>query len=158
MFALGILFSLASTGLSMFAAHSQGKAAMQQASYSNEIAQQKARNTENEFHERTLRQRRADRETRANITASQAKSGIVTSSGSALRIIGEAAGRQELAIADAARTANASAAADRHRGAIALYEGRQAKSAARMSMLGIGLQGASQAFSTIRTGQYQGAI
>lgn len=155
---LGILFSLASTGLSMFAAHSSGKAAKQQAEYSAEIERQRALNTEREFHEQTLRQRRSDRTARSAIVARHGKSGIVGSTGSALNIIGEAAGRQELAIADAARAANQSAQDARSRATMAIYEGNAQASASKLSMLGIGLQGAANTFSTTRQLRYHGAL
>jgi hypothetical protein len=157
MFALGLLFSLASTGLSMYGAHQQGKAAVQQANYQNDIQRARAANLENEFLERSTRQRINDRTARSNLIARQGRSGI-TSAGAPELILGRAAAAQELAIADAARGANQQASDARHAGKIALFEGQQAKSAARLSMLGIGLQGASQAFSSYSQGRHQGAI
>jgi hypothetical protein len=157
MVALGILFSLASTGLSLFSASRQSKATTMAARYENQLQQARATNLENEFIERATRQRINDRTARSQFAARLGRSGI-TSAGAPELILSRAAASQELAISDAARVANQQAADARHRGTLALYQAKQQKDATRLSMLGIGLQGAAQSYTQYTNLRYHGAL
>lgn len=158
MFIVASILTGASVGMAMYSQYQQGKAGAAAGKYKASIERMKAENTEREFHENTLRQRRNDREVRSAITGRQARSGFTLNSESALNIIGEAAGRQQLAIADAARAANQQATDARQRGDVAIYEGNQARYASKLSMLGTGLEEAAGAFSTVNTGKDIGTV
>ena len=70
--------------------------------------------------------------------------------------MGEAAGRLELGIADAARRANMEASSLRAQGAMGIWEAKQQRSAANLSMLATGISGVSRAFGMYQQGSYQG--
>jgi hypothetical protein len=147
------ILTLAAIGVSMYAANQQAAAQAKSSAAQANILEQNAANTEAEFHERTLRLRRQNRGERDSMVAKIAKSKLSTTSASALEIIGEAAGRQELAIKDAARKANQDASDSRQRASVARFEGAQAKSAGSLSMLGIGLKGAASAYGDYKNPQ-----
>jgi hypothetical protein len=157
MFVIGLLFTLAATGMSMYAQKQAGDASMAAGRHQNQLERARAANLENEFIERATRQRINDRADRSRLIARQGASGL-TAHGAPELILGKAAAAQELAIADAARNANQQASDARARGQMALFEGQQTKSASRLSMLGTGLQAGASLYTTGTQAKHQGLI
>lgn len=176
--AIGLVGSLASTGLSMYgqsqAAKAQGMAAdynarmaNDAAAYNAKLAEGEARNREVETTVGIQRQRASNREALAALRTRMAASGVQTTTGTPLILAGESAGRLEIGIQDAARTAAMQAASLRAqgrmgiweadaRGRLGLWEAAQASSASRTGMLATGIQGAASAYGQYRQGKYTG--
>ena len=154
--AVGLIGTVASTGLSIYSQHQQAKAAEQAAQYNNELAQREATNRELETAQGIARQRANDRASLADLRTRLAGSGTLTTTGTPLTLMGEAAGRLELGIADAARRANMEASSLRAQGAMGIWEAKQQRSAANLSMLATGISGVSRAFGMYQQDSYQG--
>lgn len=154
--AIGLIGSVASTGLAIYGQAQQAKAQEAAAEYNNQLAQAEARNTEVESIEAIKRQRANNRSGMAEIRARLASSGLQADTGTPLSIVGEAAGRMEIDIADAARRAAMQAASLRAQGKMGLWEAEQASSASRLNMLATGIQGATSAFGMYQEQKYQG--
>lgn len=154
--AIGLVGGLASTGLSIYGQHQQGKAAEAAAKYNNTLAEREAANVEAQTSEGIKRQRQGNRSALAEIRARMATSGVQTTTGTPLVLMGETAGRMELSIADAARAANMQATSLRAQGQMGLYEAKQAASAGKLAMLGTGISGLTKAFGQYQEGSYQG--
>ena len=137
--------SLATTAVQMSAAESAADdvTAAQRANARNlEI---EARNREIETGEQIKRQRIKDRQERAAIRARLAKSGTLTTSGTPLLILGEAAARQNLAIMDAVRGANRDASALRQEGGMKLWEADANDAAAKNNSTATAVSGVASA-------------
>lgn len=154
--AIGLIGSVASTGLAIYGQAQQAKAQEAAAEYNNQLAQAEARNTEAEAAEGIKRQRQNNRSALAEIRTRLASSGVQADTGTPLTIIGEAAGRMEIDIADASRRAAMQAASLRAQGKMGLWEAEQASSASRLNMLATGIQGATSAFGMYQEQKYQG--
>lgn len=148
----------AGTGMQMYGQRQQGKAAMQAAEYNNRLLQAEARNKELETHEAIKRQRESNRSTLSSMRNQLASSGFVSDLGSSLLLQGETAGRMELAIQDAARSANMQATSLRAKGAMALWEGKQTKYASNLSAIATGIEGVGKMAQTAYTGKTQGTF
>jgi hypothetical protein len=155
--AIGLIGSVASTGLAIYGQAQQAKAQEAAAEYNNQLALAEARNSEAETSEAIKRQRQNNRSGLAEIRARLASSGLQADTGTPLSIVGEAAGRMEVDIADAARRAAMQAASLRAQGKMGLWEADQASSASRLNMLATGIQGATSAFGMYQEQKYQGA-
>lgn len=153
---LGLFGSLASTGFSIFGQYQQAKAAEEAAEYNNKLARAEAANLEAETAEQIKRRRIENRAGLADLRTRLASSGVVTTTGTPLLLQGEAAGRLELQIADAARSASMQAASLRAKGRMGLWEADQMNSASRLSMLGTAIQGIGSAFGKYQSGSYLG--
>lgn len=154
--AVGIIGSLASTGLSIYGQMQQAKAAEQAAEYNNKLAQNEATNQELQTSEAIKRQRQNNRSALAEIRTRLAGSGLQADTGTPLTVIGEAAGRMEIDIADAARRSAMQAESLRAQGRMGLWEADQQASASRLNMLATGIQGATSAFGMYQEQKYQG--
>lgn len=148
--ALGIIGTLASTGVAIYGQAQQAKAAQQAAEYNNKLAEQEALNREAETREGTLRQRINNRADLATLRTRMAAGGSRLTTGTPLIVLGDAAGKLELGIQDASRASAMQAAALRAQGKMGLWEADQQGSAAKLQMLGTGVSGITSAF-----GQYQ---
>ena len=144
-------------GASIYAQSQSAKAAQSAAEYNNALAEQEARNKEAQTTEAIRRERAANEaklgEIRARLAAG---SGTVTTEGAPLMLLGESAGRMELGIADAARTASIQAAALRSQGAMGLWEADQASNAAIYGMAATGLKAAGSIYSDYQRGEALG--
>lgn len=154
--ALGPVGAIAGTGIQMFGQYQAAKAAEKAGKYNNQVAQIEARNVENESIESIRRQRMTNRANLAKMRVAAATSGFQSTTGTASELIGEAAGRMETEVADAARRANMQSASLRQQGRMAAFEANQTASSIRMGMLGTAAQGAAGAYGQIRTGRYYG--
>lgn len=153
---LGLFGTAVSTGFSIFAQNQAAEAQEQAAEYNNLLARREASNLEAETAESIKRRRIENRAGLADLRTRLASSGVLTTTGTPLLLQGEAAGRLELQIADAARSASMQAASLRAKGRMGLWEADQNTSAARMSMLGTALKGAASAFGQYSSGSYLG--
>lgn len=156
--AIGLIGGLASTGLQMYGQHQQGKAATQAAKYNNALAEMEARNLEMETAEGIKRERINHRAYLAELRNRTAASGVQTDTGTPLALMGEAAGRLEIGVADAARKANMQSASIQAKGRMGLWEAEQFKRANKLAMIGTGIQGVTNAIGQYRTGKYQGTF
>ena len=176
--ALGLFGGLASTGLSMYGQLQQGKASMQaarynaeqlrrQADYNNRLAEAEASNRERESSEAIRRARINNEATLSELRARLGASGVRLTTGTPLAVMGEAAGRLELSIADASRTAMMQAASMRAQGkmglwqaeqagTMALFEGRLAKQSSLLKAGATAFGGIGSAYGKFREGSYQG--
>ena len=154
--AIGLLGTVASTGLAMYGQRQQAKAQVAAARYNNQLAEAEARNVELETGEGIKRQRMAARAGLADLRNRMAGSGLVTTSGTPLMVVGESAGRIEVGIADAARAANMQATSLRARGKMGLWEADQYSAASRLSMFATGLGGLTSAFGKYQEGRHVG--
>lgn len=155
--AIGLIGGLASTGLQIYGMHQQGKAAKMTADYNNQLAQTEARNLELETSEGIKRERINQRGYLAELRARMgAGGGIQADTGSALSLMGEAAGRLEIGVADAARKANMQSASIQAQGRMGIWEAKQANKANKIAMIGAGIQGLSSAFGQFQTGKHYG--
>jgi hypothetical protein len=105
-------------------------AAEKAAEYNNDLAKEEAKNRELEGHEQIKRERIANRQRLAQIRNRLASSGLLTTSGTPLAILGEAAGNFELGIQDAARASSMQAASLLAQGKMGLWEAEQGKTSA----------------------------
>jgi translation initiation factor 1 (eIF-1/SUI1) len=156
--ALGLIGSVASTGLSIYGASQQASAAKQAARYNAAIAEAEAKNQELQTAEGIKRQRMNNRAALSELRNRLANSGTITTSGSPLTVQSETAGRMELAIADAARASAIQAESLRAKGRMGLWEADQMTRAARISMFGTAIGGAASAFGTYSQARYTGAL
>lgn len=147
--AIGIIGTLASTGLQIYGQHQQAKSAQQAAEYNNSLALAEAANKEAETRQATERARINDRADLADLRT-HLSGNIAT--GTPLLILGQAAGAQELAIQDAARNSTIQADGLRQQGKMGLWEAEQTGQAAKLQMIGTGLQGLSSAFGQYKEG------
>jgi hypothetical protein len=154
--AIGLIGTVASTGLQLYGMHQQGKAAEQAAKYNNLLAQREADNRERQTSEGIKRQRQNNRAELAQMRVAAGASGVRTTTGTPLALLGEGAGRMEIQIADAARNAGIQADSIRAQGTMGLWQAKQQQSANKIAMLGVGIQGLSSAFGKFQEGQYQG--
>lgn len=154
--AIGLVGAVASTGLAMYGQRQQAKAQMMAAGYNNQLAENEAANLEAENAERINRQRANNRSSLSDLRNRLAGSGLVTTSGTALMLAGETAGRMEVSIADAARAASIQAASLRAQGKMGLWNAKQSAEASKLAMWGTALQGATSAFGMYQQGSYQG--
>ena len=148
----------AGTGIQMYSAKQQGEAAVTAAKYNNQILKQAARNKELESQEAIKRQRENNRSVLSSMRAQLANSGFISDMGTPLLLQGETAGRMELAIQDAARSAGIEASNLRTRGALTLWEGQQAKFASNLQATAIGIQGVGNMAQTAYNAKTQGTI
>lgn len=154
--AIGLIGTLASTGVQMYGQRQAAQAEMQAAQYNQRLAEQEAANRETETRAGIARQRVSNREALAELRNRMAFSGVQTTTGTPLLVAGESAGRMEIEIQDAARRANIEAASLRAKGRMGIWEAQQAKAATRINLLATGLKGASSAFGQYQDGKYQG--
>ena len=154
--AIGLIGTVASTGLAIYGQRQQAQAQEQAAAYNNRLAQAEARNVESQTSEDIARQRTANRAGLASLRARMASSGVLTTTGTPLLLAGEAAGRLEVGIADAARRANMQAASLRAKGRMGVWEAEQYASAANLASIGTAVSGATRAFGMFQQGSYQG--
>ena len=146
--AIGLAGGLLSTGLGIYGARQQASAAGAVADYNNTLAQREAANLQSENAENINRQRINNRRNLSTLRLRAAQSGTVTSSGSAARVLEDAAGTMEIGIADAARSANMQAESVLARGRMGMWEAEQQKKAAKLQAFGMGLQGLTSAAGT----------
>jgi len=148
--------SLVSTGLAVYGAKQEGKAAQSAARYNNALAQREANNLEAESTENIARQRINNRRQMSTLRARAAGSNIISTSGSSALVLEDAAGSMQIGIADAARSAGIQSESIRQKGKMALYEGDQAKAASKGKALAIGISGltsaAGSAYGNYRVG------
>ena len=154
--AVGLIGTVASTGLQLYGQHQQAKAVKSAASYNNNLAEAEAHNTELETAEAIKRTRINNRASLAEARASLSDSGTLTTSGSPLNLLGEAAGRMETGIADAARASAMETERLRQKGRMGLWEAKQQAKAIKLNMLGTGIAGLTKAASQFQEGSYQG--
>ena len=143
--AIAIGATVVGTAVSVYGQVQAGNAAEDAAKYNNKLAEMEARNTELENMEAIKRERESNRSKLSELRNQMAGTGFLTTSGSALLLQGETAGRLELGIQDAARSANMKAASLRAEGAMGLWEGKQAKTAAYISATATGIKGIGSA-------------
>jgi hypothetical protein len=154
--ALGLIGSVASTGLQIYGMSQQAGAQKQAARYNALLMEREAANREAETSQAIVRRRQSNVSALSEIRAALAAAGTRTTTGSPLGLMGEAAGRMDLDIADAARAAAMQAASLRAKGAMGLWESKQAGRAANIGMLGAGISGLSSAWGKYSDGRYQG--
>jgi len=154
--AIGLVGSLAATGLSIYGQHQASKAQTAAAKYNDQLAQSEAANREQETRVGIQRQRVSNREALAGLRTRMAASGVQTTTGTPLILAGESAGRLEIGIQDAARSAAMQANSLRAQGKMGLWEAAQAKQAAKINMIATGIQGVSSAFGQYKQGSHQG--
>jgi hypothetical protein len=146
--AIGLIGGLLSTGLQIYGAQQQGKAALAAANYNNALAAREASNYEQETAENIRRARINNRRSLSTLRLRQAGSGTLTTSGSTAAVLADAAGTFEVAIADAARSANLRTAALRQQGQMGMFNAQQQRKAANLQSFGLGLSGLTTAAST----------
>jgi hypothetical protein len=145
MFYVAVTATVVAAGVSVYSQVSAAKAAEKAAEYNNDLAENEAKNRELESHEQIKRERIANRQKLAAIRNRLANSGVVTTSGTPLAILGEAAGNFELGIQDAARESSMQASALRAQGKMGLWEAEQGKKAAYLSATSTALSAAGSA-------------
>ena len=153
---LGILGGLFSTGLSILGQSQQAKAQKRAAQYNASLMEAEAANLESQTAEGIARQRRENRARMADLRARMAASGTLTTTGTPAILQGETAARLSLGIADAARSAAMEAASLRARGAMGLWEARQAASASRLNILSTAVSGLSRTATQYHQGRQTG--
>jgi hypothetical protein len=154
--AIGLVGSLASTGLQLYGMKQQAKAVTQAAEYNNALAQREAANREAETAQAITRERINQRSALSDLRNRLANSGLQTTTGTPQLLAGEAAGRFEIGIADAARAASMQAASLRAQGKMGLWEAATNKAATKTAMLATGISGVASAFGKYQEGAYQG--
>lgn len=154
--AIGLVGAVASTGVQLYAQNQQAKAAQAAAKYNATLAEREAVNVERETAEGIKRQRMNNRAGLADLQNRMAGSGFQSSTGTPLRMTGEAAGRLEVGIADAARSASMQAASLRAKGKMGLWEADQFTSSNRLSMIAGGIGGLASAFGKYQEGKFNG--
>jgi hypothetical protein len=143
--AIGLVGGLLSTGLSVYGSLQQGKTAVAVGKYNNMLAEREADNLQKENVENINRQRINNRRNLSTLRARAASSGTISTSGTAARVLEDAAGTMEIGIADAARSANMQAESILAKGRMGMWEAKQQKKAATLSAIGQGIQGLTQA-------------
>jgi len=156
--ALGLVGSVASTGLSIYGQNSQAKAQQQAAAYNNALAAAEAKNLEAQTMEGIARQRRRNRSSLSELRARLAAGGTQSTTGAPLLLMGESAARMETSIADAARSTAMQAASLRAKGRMGLWEADTMAAATRTNMLATAVGGAASAFGQYQQGKYYGTF
>lgn len=142
-----VVVSAIGAGVSYAGAQAQAKAAEEQGRAQVKAADAAARNAELQAAENIRRERINKRRRLARLRSSMNAGGVVMSD-SSMDVFAETAGREELAIQDAAREANLDAANTRNAGAVAGWEARALARATRVSSYGTLLSDASKTATT----------
>lgn len=153
---IGLAGNLAATGLSIYGQAQQAKAVTTAAAYNNQLAQREAHNQELQTTESIRRARINNASGLSELRARLATSGLQTTTGAPLAIQGEAASRLEIGIADAARSATIEASSMRAKGAMGLWEAKQAAKGAKLGIFSTALTGLTSAADQYQQGKYTG--
>lgn len=145
MFYIAVTATVVAAGVGAYGQVSAANAAEKAAEYNNDLTEAEAKNRELEGHEQIKRERIANRQRMAAIRNKLANSGTLTTSGTPLAILGEAAGNFELGIQDAARASSMQAASLRAQGKMGLWEAEQGKKAAYLGATATVLSAAGSA-------------
>jgi hypothetical protein len=154
--ALALVGTVASTGLAMYGQHQQSRAQIEAARYNQKLAEIEATHRETEAREGISRAAEQNRSQLSHLRHRLSASGARIDTGTPLALMGEAAGRLHLSIADAGRAAALEARAVREQGRIGLWQAKTAAKASRLNMIATGIQGATSAFQTYDRGQHLG--
>lgn len=127
--------SIIGAGVSYAGAQEQADNVEKQAQMEQDAAQAAASNEEQQAAE-SIKRERVNKRRRLARMRSQMNAGGVVMSDSTMDVFAETAGREELAIQDAARSSNMDAANLRSQGAAAMWEGRALARATRISAYG----------------------
>lgn len=133
-------------GVSFAGSQQQAKAAEQQGRMQQDAANAEANNAELQAAENIRRERINKRRRLARLRSDMNAGGVVMD-GSSMDVFAETAGREELAIQDAARAANMDAANMRNSGTVAAWEARAMARATRVASYGTLLSDASKTAS-----------
>ena len=151
-----IVIAAVGAAASIYSSKQQANAAEEAGAYNNELAQREARNRERTAAEAIRRERAANEARLGAIRASLSNSGTLSTEGSPLTVLGESAGRFELGVADAARSASMQAASMRAQGAMGLWEADQRSNAAIMGGVATGIRAAGSMYSDYQSGSQLG--
>lgn len=153
-----LIASTVGTGIGVYSAIDQAQTAKEAAKYNAEAASAEALNRETLAAESSRRLRAENRRRMATLRNNLAGTGVLSSEGTPLAIIGENAANLELGVQDAARAAAMQAQSLRAQGAMSLWEGDQQ---ARGALIGGGaslLGGLGSIGSTYASGVRTGAM
>lgn len=142
--AIAIGTTVVSTGLAIYGQSQAAGAARQAANYNNNLAQAEARNRELETAEAIKRERENNTAILSSMRNSMAGSGFVTTSDTPMLLQAETAGRLEIGIQDAARSARMQSDAMRAKGAMGIWEAKSMTNATNLNMLATGIAGAAK--------------
>lgn len=154
--AIGLVGGIASTGMQICGMHQQSKAITATAKYNNQLAENESRNLQLETSEGIKRERINQRAYLADMRARMGGGGVQTDTGSAMALMGEAAGRLEVGVADAVRRSSMQSDSILQRGKMGIWDANQAKKANQLAMIGAGIKGATSAFGQYQTGKHYG--
>lgn len=145
--AIAIATTAVSTGLSIYGQRQADKAASSAASANNAIAEAEARNMEVTTAEAVKRERLNNDSALSALRNRMTGSGFLTTSGSSLLLEAEAAGRLEVGIADAVRSAKMKADSLRSQGVMGLWEAKMSSKASKINMAATAIKGIGSAVS-----------
>lgn len=154
--AIGLIGTLAATGIQLYGQSQQQGAVEAAAKYNAKLKEQEALNTEAETREAIIRQTENNRAQRAAYRVALGGSGDRSDTGTAPLILADIAGKQQLSIADAARASAMEAASLRAQGKMGLWEAEQQGRASRIAMVGTAIQGVTSAFGKYQEGKSVG--
>jgi hypothetical protein len=154
--------SLASTavgvGVSIYGTQQQAKAQDDAARYNAQLAENEARNRENEAAESVRRARIQKQRQMAELRQRLTGQGTLNSSGTPLALLGESGRNMETSISDAWRASNMQAAAMRSQGKMGLWEASNYRTAANISSAATALRGAGSMASDAYRFKQEGAL
>ena len=154
--AIGLIGTAASTGLSMWGGYQQAQAQEAAAQYNYKVAKQTVANRERETTEAIRRKRRNNRAQLSSMNARMAKSGVRLDTGTPLDLMADAAGRLELEIDDAARSAHIQNESILAQGKMGVWEAKQSANASNLAAVGTGLSGGIRIWDMYQQGSYTG--
>ena len=154
--AIGLLFSAFSTGLSTYSQMQQGKGADQVANYNASLIDSEVTNKNAEFMQGVARERSNQDRHLSTIRSQMASSGVQSTTGTPLNIVGDTASAFQTSISDAARATSMQVAAMRQRQVMLRYGGASAAAAGNISAAGSGLSGAASLANTYANDKYLG--
>lgn len=144
---IAIVATVGSAALSMYGQHQASKAGEAAARANNDMMQAEARNHELETAEAIKRERQNNESMLSSLRNRMSGSGFLTTSGTPLLLEAETAGRMEIGIQDAARSARMNAASMRAKGQMGIWESKMNSRATKINMVATGLKGIGSAYS-----------
>ena len=144
---IAVGLAVAGTAVSLYGQNQASKAAEATGKYNAKLAENEAIAKEQQAHVESQQMQKDKERLAASQRAGFAKGGAVITEGTPLLLMAEQAGNAELDILNQQRNRAMEASGLRAEGAMSLYEGKQARKAGKIGMIGTTLSGAGSAFS-----------
>ena len=150
--AIGVVVAVGGTAMTMYGQHQAGKAAEATAKYNAKLAENEAIAKEQQAHVESQQMQKQKERLQAAQRAGFAKGGAMITEGTPLLLMAEQAGQAELDILQNQRNRAMEGTSLLAQAEMEKWQGKQAKKAGQIAMVGTALSGASTAVSIGKSG------